>query len=193
VLDVGCGLGFFSERLVQRGAIVTACDLGPGLVEKTRRRARCEAVVADALRLADTFGADQFDAVVSSECIEHTPSPADVLKQMVAVVKPGGVVAVSTPNRLWQPVVRLASLVKFRPFDGYENFSTWNGIRGTFRDEGADVIAERGLHLFPFQFGFHALSTWCDEHLQTARGLMINVCVLARKRERPAGRADRAG
>src|SRR5215471_10236470 len=182
VLDVGCGLGFFSERLVQRGAIVTACDLGPGLVEKTRARARCEAVVADALRLTDTFGTNQFDALVSSECIEHTPSPADVLKQMVAVVKPGGVVAVSTPNRVWQPVVRLASRVKLRPFDGYENFSTWGGIRRTLHDEGAEVIAERGLHLFPFQFGLYALSTWCDSHLQAARTLMINICVLARKR-----------
>ena len=28
ILDVGCGLGFFSERLVQRGAHVVACDIG---------------------------------------------------------------------------------------------------------------------------------------------------------------------
>jgi len=186
VLDVGCGLGFFSERLVQRGALVTACDLGPGLVEKTRLRARCEAVVADALRLTDTFGTNQFDAVVSSECIEHTPSPYDVLKQMVAVLKPGGVVAVSTPNRLWQPVVRLASRLRLRPFDGYENFSTWGGIRRTFEGEGAEVIAERGLHLFPFQFGLHRLSAWCDRNLQVARPLMINVCALARKQQSKA-------
>ncbi len=182
VLDVGSGLGFFSERLVQRGAIVTACDLGPGLVEKTRTRARCEAVVADALRLADTFGTNQFDAVVSSECIEHTPSPLEALAQMVAVVKPGGVVSVSTPSRLWQPVVRLASRLRLRPFDGHENFSTWSGLRRTFRREGADVVAERGLHLFPFQLGCHTLSTWCDRRLQIARPLMINMCVLARKR-----------
>jgi 2-polyprenyl-6-hydroxyphenyl methylase/3-demethylubiquinone-9 3-methyltransferase len=182
VLDVGSGLGFFSERLVQRGAIVTACDIGPGLVEQTKKRARCEAVVADALRLVETFGTSRFDAVVSSECIEHTPSPLVALKQMVAVAKPGGVIAMSTPNRLWQPVVRMATRFRLRPFDGYENFSTWAGIRQVFEREGADVIAERGLHLFPFQFGGHALSTWCDRHLQAVRGLMINVCVLARKR-----------
>jgi 2-polyprenyl-6-hydroxyphenyl methylase/3-demethylubiquinone-9 3-methyltransferase len=182
VLDVGSGLGFFSERLVQRGAIVTACDIGPGLVEQTRKRVGCDAVEADALHLVDTFGGNRFDAVVSSECIEHTPSPLDAIKQMVAVVKPGGVIALSTPNRLWQPVVRMASRLRLRPFDGYENFSTWEGLRQTFRREGADVIAERGLHMFPFQFGGHALSTWCDRHLQAARALMINVCLLARKR-----------
>lgn len=182
VLDVGCGLGFFSERLVQRGALVTACDIGRGLVEKTKQRALCDAVVADALHLVDQFGASRFDIVVSSECIEHTPSPADALKQMVAVVRPGGLIAVSTPNRLWQPVVRMASRLRLRPFDGYENFSTWQAVRQTFSDEGAEVISERGLHLFPFQFGAHALSRWCDRHLQAARGLMINLCVLARKR-----------
>ena len=37
-LDVGCGLGFFSEALQARGAEVTACDLGPTLLEITRRR-----------------------------------------------------------------------------------------------------------------------------------------------------------
>ena len=182
VREVGCGLGFFSERLGQRGAIVTACDVGPGLVERTRSRARCTALVADALLLTETFGENRFDVVVSSECIEHTPYPANALRQMVAVVKPGGWIAVSTPNRLWQPVVRMASRLRLRPFDGYENFSSWNGMRRTFREAGADVVTERGLHLFPFQLGFHPLSTWCDRHLQAARGLMINVCMLARRR-----------
>src|SRR5438045_426847 len=40
-LDVGCGLGFFSQRLHERGAIVTACDIGPGLVQRTRERVGC--------------------------------------------------------------------------------------------------------------------------------------------------------
>ena len=86
-LDVGCGLGFFSERLSLRGAEVLATDIGPGLVEKTRRRVGCEARVADALALVETFGRERFDLVVSSECIEHTPEPQRALCEMIDVLK----------------------------------------------------------------------------------------------------------
>jgi 2-polyprenyl-3-methyl-5-hydroxy-6-metoxy-1,4-benzoquinol methylase len=180
-LDVGCGLGFFSQRLVQRGADVVACDLGPYLVEQTRQRAGCRAQFGDALRLVEEFGESRFDLVVSSECIEHTPSPIEALRQMAGVLKPGGFLAVSTPNIVWYPVVRVASLLKLRPFDGHENFSSWRSIRKTLGDCGVDVVREVGLHLFPFQLGMPQLSLWCDEHMQMIRSLMINICILGRK------------
>jgi 2-polyprenyl-6-hydroxyphenyl methylase/3-demethylubiquinone-9 3-methyltransferase len=181
-LDVGCGLGFFSERLVQRGARVVACDLGENMVAQTAKRAGCEAVVADALALLEMFGPAQFDLVVSSECIEHTPSPHAALQQMANVLKPGGYLAVSTPNKLWWPVVKAATILKARPFDGLENFSTFRGIQSVLEDSGVDVIAKRGLHLYPFQLGFHGMSTWIDYNLQGLQSLMINLCVLGVKR-----------
>ena len=182
VLDVGSGLGFFSQRLVEHGANVTACDIGPQLVRATQARAGCPAVVADALELVETFGANRFDVVVSSECIEHTPDPPAAVAQMLAVLKPGGLLSLSTPNLLWQPVVRLATAARLRPFDGHENFTSWRRMRRMIAASGGRVLAERGLHLFPFQLGLHGLSTFFDRHLQAARPLMINICVLAEKR-----------
>jgi 2-polyprenyl-3-methyl-5-hydroxy-6-metoxy-1,4-benzoquinol methylase len=181
-LDVGCGLGFFSERLVQRGAIVTACDIGPTLVERTRLRAGCQAVVSDAMCLTADFGRDRFDLVVSSECIEHTPDPAAAIVQMIEVLRPGGYLSLSTPNFLWSPVVKFATVIGARPYDGLEHFSSWRSMRRTIESAGALVVEERGLHLFPFQLPFHGLSRWCDRHLQMLRHTMINICVLARKR-----------
>ncbi len=183
VLDVGCGLGHFSERLVERGANVLACDIGPGLVQKTARRAGCVAEVADVLTLVEHFGADRFDAVISSECIEHTPDPAAALVQLAGVLKPGGALAVSTPNILWSPVVKLATALKLRPFDGHENFSSWACIRRILRGCGVRIEQEYGLHLFPFQSGLHRLSALCDRRCQGLRGLMINICVLGRKHD----------
>lgn len=180
-LDVGCGLGFFSARLLKRGADVTACDLGPGLVDRTREQVGCTCVVADALALVETFGPESFDLVVSSECIEHTPSPRRALAEMCRVLRPGGWLALSTPNVAWWPVVRLASLLRLRPFDGYENFSSWRFLCRTLRENGVEVVREHGLHLFPFQFGFHRLSRWIDSRTQLVRGVMINICILGRK------------
>jgi 2-polyprenyl-3-methyl-5-hydroxy-6-metoxy-1,4-benzoquinol methylase len=180
-LDVGCGYGYFSQQLVGRGADVIACDIGQSLVEAASQRAGCRGVVADALCLEETFGREAFDLVVSSECIEHTPDPKRALQQMAAVVKPGGWLALSTPNILWYPVVRAATLIRARPFDGHENFSSSRGIRRTLEGCDMHVVREAGLHLWPFQLPLHPLSRWADQHLQIARHLMINICVLARK------------
>lgn len=180
-LDVGCGLGFFSRRLVERGAEVTACDIGPSLLERTRQYAGCRTVVADALDLTKQFGADSFDLVVSSECIEHTPDPVRAISEMLRVLRPGGYLSLSTPNIVWSPIVRLASALRLRPFDGLENFSSWSAIRRAVATGGATIVKERGLHLFPFQLPLHGLSSWCDERLQPLSAVMINICVLGRK------------
>ncbi len=180
-IDVGCGLGFFSQRLQERGANVVACDIGSTLLEFTARRVGCRCVVADALSLVDQFGESSFDLVVSSECIEHTPNPKACLRQMARILWPGGYLTVSTPNVVWFPVVRLASALRLRPFHGLENFCSWSGLRSTLQQAGIGVIREKGLHLFPFQLGMHGFSTWCDHHLQVARRLMINICILGRK------------
>ena len=181
VLDVGCGLGFFSRALRSRGADVLACDIGQELVERVRKTVGCECVRADALALVEQFGVQSFDVVLSSECIEHTPSPQKALHQMARVLKSGGLLAVSTPNVAWYPVVKLATLAKARPFNGLENFSTFGSIRRALEREGLRVIEEQGLHLIPFQFKCFRMSRWCDEHLQALRFLMINLCVLAEK------------
>ncbi|MCA8923456.1 MAG: methyltransferase domain-containing protein [Planctomycetes bacterium] len=179
-VDVGCGLGFFSARLAQLGADVLAVDIGPGLVERAKQRAGCRGQVADVLQLSRQL-AQRFDVVVSSECVEHTPDPERAVRELARVVAPGGVLSLSTPNLLWSPVVKLATRLRLRPFDGHENFSTWGRLRRVLESEGLVVEREHGLHLFPFQLPLHRLSRWCDRRLQALRPLMINLCLRARR------------
>lgn len=181
-LEVGAGLGFFSERLQLRGARVIATDIGEGLLQRVHQRVGCECIKVDALCLSQHFARESFDIVLSSECIEHTPSPEEALRQMARLVKCGGYLSMSTPNILWQPVVRAATALRLRPFDGLENFSSFAGIRRILHSENLEILQEKGLHLLPFQLRLNALLRWCDEHLQPCRNFMINLCVLARKR-----------
>jgi 2-polyprenyl-3-methyl-5-hydroxy-6-metoxy-1,4-benzoquinol methylase len=183
VLDVGTGLGFFAQALQDRGAKVIAVDIGESLLARVRERVGCECLKVDVLALVDEFGPECFDVVLSSECIEHTPSPEQAIRQMARVLRPGGYLSLSTPNLVWLPVVRVATICGLRPFDGLEHFSTFKTLRTTLREEHVQVVREKGLHLIPFQLPMRPFSRWLDDHAQLLRRAMINLCVLGRKKE----------
>jgi 2-polyprenyl-3-methyl-5-hydroxy-6-metoxy-1,4-benzoquinol methylase len=185
VLDAGCGVGGLTRALVSKGARVVALDIGPRLAAETRARCRCAAVVGSLEALA--FPPEIFDAVFSTEAIEHTPSPERSILELYRVLKPGGDLALTTPNRLWQAPVRAASALGWRPYDGYENFVWPVHLRRVLEQAGAQVVEHRGLHLWPFQIrALHAASRWVDRFGRTLLPFMINQCIHCRKpRSRP--------
>lgn len=180
VLDGGCGPGRASERLRARGARVVALDLAPRMLALATARGAARAAVGDVARLP--FGEGTFDVVLSTEVIEHTPDPLDSARELYRVLRPGGHLVLSTPNWLWQPVVRAASLLRLRPFDGLENFPRPAALRRALEVAGADVRDHRGVHLWPFQLRplLGALRAM-DRHGTRLLPLMINQCLHAVK------------
>src|SRR5690606_15539537 len=114
---------------------------------------------------------------------EHTPAPAVAVRSMTEVVESGGWISLSTPNLVWQPVVRTASFLRLRRFDGYENFSTFRSLTRELEAGGFEVEESRGLHPWPFQLPLHGLARLVEERCQIAKAGMINLCVFARKRQ----------
>lgn len=108
VADVGCGGGLLSEALAKAGARVTGIDLGEKVIEIARlhmHESRLETPnldidyrVQSSAELA-AAEAESFDAVCCMELIEHVPDPAALVGDLVRMVKPGGVVVMSTLNR----------------------------------------------------------------------------------------------
>ena len=81
ILDYGCGNGGFVRFLRERG-YAKAHGYDP---------------------YSSTFGdrkilADRFDVVASQDVIEHVPSPKDYLKELRSMVRPGGLLAIGTPD-----------------------------------------------------------------------------------------------
>lgn len=180
VLDAGCGVGGVTRALVARGARVVALDIGRRLAAETRTRCGCDAIVGTLT--ATAFASGTFDVVLSSEAVEHTPDPRASALELYRLVKPGGRLVLSMPNRLWQTPVRAASLVGLRPYDGYENFLWPRQLRGVLERAGAEIVEHRGIHLWPFQIKpLRGLSRWVDQFGDRLLPLMINQCLQCRK------------
>lgn len=98
VLDVGSGYGIFYMIDSNWDIELVCCDLDRAAMEKMRALApHWEWVVADALKLP--WEDASFDAVYAGEIIEHVPDPAQALSEWGRVLRPGGVLVLSTPNR----------------------------------------------------------------------------------------------
>lgn len=96
VLIVGCGTGLDLE-LLPRGARVTAIDLTPAMVEKTRARAaalgmQVDARVMDAARLE--FADEAFDCLVLHLILAVVPDPYATAREAARVLRRGGRVSI---------------------------------------------------------------------------------------------------
>lgn len=103
VLDVGCGGGILSESMAQRGAKVTAIDMGKAPLSVARLHAMEADVEVDYQQITVEELAikmpGEFDTVTCMEMLEHVPDPASVINACCQLVKPGGSVFLSTINR----------------------------------------------------------------------------------------------
>jgi 2-polyprenyl-6-hydroxyphenyl methylase/3-demethylubiquinone-9 3-methyltransferase len=104
-LDAGCGTGTIARRLAQQGCRVTAVDGSARMIAAAERAAApgtgsmplCFLRVKDVAELP--FADAAFDAIVCSSVLEYVDAPSLVLGELARVLRPGGRLIVSIPNR----------------------------------------------------------------------------------------------
>ena len=99
LLDLGCGQGFESVRLIGPDRRVVGVDYSLDAVEHAATiHAGSGLSVARTDALSLCIGEGSFDYVCSSHLIEHFERPAGHVEEMARVLKPSGQALVLTPN-----------------------------------------------------------------------------------------------
>ncbi|MEV1068970.1 class I SAM-dependent methyltransferase [Streptomyces sp. NPDC050263] len=101
VLDAGCGTGRALPALraaVGRSGVVVGADLTPAMLEAAVRAERDRdglLVLADVAALP--LRSESLDAVFAAGLIAHLPRPAENLRELARVVRPGGTLTLFHP------------------------------------------------------------------------------------------------
>ena len=180
LLDAGCGTGWASAWAAERGAKVTSMDVGDKLLKEVAKKCKSKRVKGSILEMP--FRTNSFDIVVSTEVIEHVEDPQKAIKEMFRVLKPGGVLALTTPNKFWHWSVTAANSLGIRPYQGLENWFSWHELQDACKKAGFSVKKTRGIHAFPFVIKqTHSLLNYLDRHQDFLGPIMVNQAIKARK------------
>ena len=95
VLDVGCGNGERLRRLSERGWVVVGLEVDQRAAEAARAAGHAHVQVGT---VHDMEERGTFDAIVMFHVLEHVDDPLDTLRQTRQLLRPGGAVAIATPN-----------------------------------------------------------------------------------------------
>ncbi len=168
-LDAGCGTGVLARELSSRGLSVTGVDASRKMIDEANRLTpRSDGAMArePVFDLVDTvehldFPGSSFDGIVCSSVVEYLKNPVEAIVQFHRILKPGGVLLVSVPNRTSpvrsaQRVLHLVSSCFKTPWPAYLTFSNHSYTRRTFsnllRDCGFEVVSR--IDYDPYMPGF---------------------------------------
>jgi 2-polyprenyl-6-hydroxyphenyl methylase / 3-demethylubiquinone-9 3-methyltransferase len=102
ILDIGCGAGLLAEPLSRLGAVVTGIDPAPRAIEAAEAHAVATgAAAAYRVGTVEDLAREgvKFDVVLAMEVVEHVSDMPAFVARAASLVRPGGLIALSTLNR----------------------------------------------------------------------------------------------
>ncbi len=164
VVDVGCGVGRWAERLRDAGYVVTGVEPAPGMAERAARRLGQRESDRFSLlrqRVEDVeLRPGSVDAVVAMGSLQYTEDPLHQVARMAGWLRPGGVLAVLVDSlhalvlelvaagRLDEALLRMSTRRGVWTLDGVDadlHLLDVATLRAACADAGLEVVRVAGL------------------------------------------------
>ena len=163
LLDIGCGGGLLSEPMARLGAQVVGADAAAKNIEVARIHADqvglqidYRAETAEALLAAG----ESFDAVLAMEIVEHVADPPGFVASCHDLLRPGGVLVMSTLNRTLRSygaaIIGAEWVMRWLPRGTHEwqRFVTPDELAEMMQKAGLRVADRRGMVFNPISWGW---------------------------------------
>jgi SAM-dependent methyltransferase len=168
ILDCACGRGFYLNmiRYVSQCRLI-GLELDWPVIQKAQQNVGHlpNLLLTNANIYQLPYADNTFDGVILSEILEHVDRDVDGLKEVIRVLKPGGVVAVTVPNAnypfWWDPINRTLedvfhTHIQNGPLAGiwanHVRLYTAEQLRASVLEAGFAVEEERAFTHYSFPF-----------------------------------------
>lgn len=145
VLDVGCGSGTITKGIARYAGKVTGIDRSEELISLANvNPGNVTFLVGDIL---DYTPAEKFDIITTARTLQWIANPKEVIKKMVSLLKPGGLLCVLDYNHeaiQWDPAPPQSML------DFYAAFLKWRadaGMDNAIADHVVDLVHVQALKI----------------------------------------------
>jgi 2-polyprenyl-6-hydroxyphenyl methylase/3-demethylubiquinone-9 3-methyltransferase len=158
LLDIGCGGGLLCEPLARLGADVVGLDPAEKNIAAAKLHAARSALAIDyrATTVEEMDTRERFDIVLAMEVVEHVADVPLFLARCAALLKPSGLMVVSTLNRTMKSfalaIVGAEYVLRWLPRGTHQwnRFVTPDELEAHLRQSGLSIVDSAGVVYNPF-------------------------------------------
>ena len=159
IIDIGCGGGILAEPISRLGGSVTGIDAGKENIRIAKDHAELMGLNINYFHTLPedlTTHKISYDVVLNMEIVEHVADINMFLEIAAGLIKPGGVMVISTLNRTWKSLalakIGAEYILRWLPTGTHkwEKFIRPSELADCLKSSNVEIIDLKGITYRPF-------------------------------------------
>lgn len=158
-LDIGCGAGYVCEPLARLGGTVNGIDASENAITQARQHAVEQNLDINYQRMTvEQKAAEniQYDVILALEVVEHVDNVDTFLKACTHLLKPNGILFLSTMNRTFTSYIKAIMIAEYllkwvpKGTHDWNKFLKPSELAAPLQEEGCYFSTIKGIDYNPF-------------------------------------------